>query len=284
MPRKCALATQTRSIWEQVSILWGAAVGKNGSAAITHSTDRKLMKINFVINKDYDCDVFFSLLRSEHWESRVRGSGLDYKLASKIHHAKTDNEIYYLKGKFRKTVNKTYDICLPYIEQSKELYQKSWDEVKDDFSDTVEGLTKPWFFKKYVCVVTHFCFGVSNWNGNLIGRTWKENPFAQRRITAHEIILAHYFSIHRNIYPESGLKERQIWALAEIAAFALTGLELKLKKFWPWDTRGCYTDHNYPELVDLQLKLKEPFLKRKSFDEYIKIGIEQVKKILPSKV
>lgn len=237
------------------------------------------MKINFIINKDYDSNVFFSLLRNGYWESRIPGSGISKELAKRIHFAKTDEEIELVKRELEKIVNQVYDQCLPYIEKSKESYQKSWDEIMDDFSATVEKLTKPWFYKEYVCVVTHFCKGVSNWNGNIIGRSWKENPYTQRRITAHEIILAHYFSIHRNIYSDSGLKERQIWVLAEIAAFALTGLEPKLKKFWPWDTKSYYTDHNYPELVDLQLKLKELFLKRKSFDEYIKTGIEAVKKL-----
>ncbi|MFZ5365926.1 MAG: hypothetical protein ACOZBZ_01395 [Patescibacteria group bacterium] len=234
------------------------------------------MKIRFVVNKDYDSRVFFSLLQGEHWESRLNGSGISKELASKIHDARSKKEIKLAKGKFGKVVNQAYERCLPYIEKLRRLYQESWDEIIDDFSKTVAELTKPWFYDEYVCVVTHFCKGVSNWNGNVIGRTWKENPFTQRRITAHEILLAHYFSIYRNYYSGSGLKDRQIWALAEIAAWALTGLEPKLQKFWPWDTSGYYTDHNYPELVDLQLKLKEPFLKRKNFDEYIKIGIKEI--------
>lgn len=237
------------------------------------------MKIKFVIDKDYDAEIFFSLLQGKHWESRISGSGIDPQLALRIHHAKTKETRELLKTELQKIVDQTYDKCLLYIENSKELYQKSWDEIIGDFSKAVAGLTKPWFFKEYVCVVTHFCQGVSNWNGNIIGRTWKENPFTQRRITAHEIILAHYFSIIRKYYPNSGLTDKQVWTLAEIAAWALTGLELRLMKFWPWDTKGYYTDHNYPELVDLQLRLKEPFLKKKNFNEYIKIGIEQVRKI-----
>lgn len=237
------------------------------------------MKINFVINKDYDAEVFFSLLRSKHWESRIPGSGINFQLTSKIRNAKTKKEIESLKRELREIVKRTYEICMPYVEESKKLYQESWNEIVDDFSKNVSELTRPWLFKEYVCVVTHFCGGVSDWNGNVIGRTWKENPFTQRRITAHEIILAHYFSIIRKYYPNSGLVDKQIWALAEIAAWALTGLESRLTKFWPWETKDYYVDHNYPELVNLQLKLKTPFLKRKNFDEYIKIGIEQVKKI-----
>lgn len=237
------------------------------------------MKIRFVVNKDYDSKVFFSLLRSKHWENQIANSGISRELASKMHTAKTKKEIRSLKEEFKEIANRAYDEYLPYIKRSKKLYQESWDEIVDDFSKTIAELTRPWFYNEYICVVTHFCKGVSNWNGNIIGRIWREDPFIQRRITAHEILLAHYFSIHRNFYSKSGLKDKQIWALAEIAAFALTGLEPKLRKFWPWDEGGYYTDHNYPELVDLQLKLKEPFLKRKNFDEYIKTGIEKVKKL-----
>lgn len=89
--------------------------------------------------------------------------------------------------------------------------------------------------------------------------------------------MAHYFSICRNLYPESGLSDEQVWKLAEIAALALTGLESRLRKFWPTDKTGYYTDHNYPELVELQEQLKEPFLSRESFDEYIEKGIQLTK-------
>lgn len=107
----------------------------------------------------------------------------------------------------------------------------------------------------------------------------KKTHTHKRRITAHEILLAHYFSIVRNNYKDSNLTDRQIWALAEISSFALTGLDEDIRKFWPWDTRGYYTDHNYPELVELQNALKEPFINRKSFDEYIEKGIFLVKKM-----
>lgn len=108
-------------------------------------------------------------------------------------------------------------------------------------------------------MITHFRPGLSNWNGNRVGRWWQENLYTQRRITAHEILLAHDLSIYRGHFSDSGLNDRQIWALAEIAALALTGLERKLRKFWPWDGRGYYTNHNYPQIVELQNGLKGPF-------------------------
>jgi hypothetical protein len=98
-----------------------------------------------------------------------------------------------------------------------------------------------------------------------------------RRITAHELILSHYFEIYKRHYKKEKLTDKQVWMLAEIAAFALTSLTPEVKKFWSWDTE-YYTNHNYPELVKLQNKLKNVFLKRKSFDDYIKKGIDLVRK------
>ncbi len=97
-----------------------------------------------------------------------------------------------------------------------------------------------------------------------------------RRITAHELILSHYFEIYRHKYSETNLKDGQVWALAEIAAFALTSLPSKVKKFWPWWT-DYYTNHNYPHIVAIQNELKDAFLKRKSFEEYMLKGFELVK-------
>ena len=143
----------------------------------------------------------------------------------------------------------------------------------------MEKKSVPWFFEEYVCKVTHYNRGLSNWNGNVVGRWWREDAHKQRRITAHEILLAHYFSIHRNNYKDSGLDDKQIWALAEIFSFAMTGLDADIKKFWPWDKKGYYTDNNYPEIVELQLALKEPFLKMKSFEDYVEKGINLVKEL-----
>ena len=180
--------------------------------------------------------------------------------------------------KHSKQAKEAYAVLFPYIEKSRQLYQQSRDEIMEEFSNNVAALTYPWFYSEYQCVIGFLNRGISNWNSNKIIRWWQENSDAQRRITAHEVLLAHYFSIHRHKFPDSGLADKQIWALAEIAAFALTGLETGLAKFWPWDSSGYYTDHNYPQLVPLQNQLKEPFLKRKSFNQYIKAGIDLVKK------
>jgi hypothetical protein len=179
----------------------------------------------------------------------------------------------------KKNFDAIYRKSKPYLEQTGKAYQKSWNEIGEDFSKYVEKQTGyAWFYDNYFCVVSVANQGVSNWgNEPIIVRGWKENAYSQRRITAHELILSHYFEIYRRHYADEGLKDEQVWALAEIAAFAITGLTTKAQTFWPWDFSGYYYTHNYPELVALQKKLKQPFLKRKSFDEYIQKGIRLIK-------
>jgi hypothetical protein len=175
-------------------------------------------------------------------------------------------------------VEEQYKTSLKFLELSRALYQDAWDEINDDFSEYIKNMTGyDWFYPEYTCVISVFFGGRSNWGHSpKIARIWKENPYYARRITAYELILSHYFEIHRRHYKEAHLTDGQIWALGEIAAMALISLTEEVKDFWPWGTEYS-TNHNYPNIVELQNKLKPIFLNRKNFDEYIKAGIELVK-------
>ena len=236
------------------------------------------MKIKFQIDLEYDLNMVVYMLRGAGWEHRAKRMNLPLEIVEKVHNS-SESDLPKAVDFLRKEVQKTYKNLDPYMVSTKNEFQNSWDNIIEDFSNLVEKKTHSWFYDEYICNITNYNPGLSNWNGNVVGRWWKENPYLQRRITAHEILLAHYFSIHRNNYKDSGLLNKQIWALAEISSFALTGLDEDLRKFWIWDTRGYYTDHNYPELVKLQNALKEPFVNRTSFDEYIEKGIEIVKQM-----
>lgn len=236
------------------------------------------MTLRFIIDKDYDHQMCFVMLRSDDWESRATSMGINYQLAKSIHDASNDPHQKSLRA-LTTVVNQTYESALPFMKKTKDWYQQSWNAIIEAFSLAVQDLTYPypWEYDEYTCVLTHFSEGISNWNGTVIGRWWRENPYTQRRITAQELLIAHYFSIHRRYFPASGLHDDQIWQLAEIAAFALTGLEQRLKAFWPWDTSGYTAAHNYPFLIELQENLKQPFINRKSFQEYIESGIALIR-------
>ncbi|MCL5099903.1 MAG: hypothetical protein M1158_02145 [Candidatus Marsarchaeota archaeon] len=185
-------------------------------------------------------------------------------------------------AKSREQVEERYKSDMGLMLVKKDEYQKSWDQINDDFSDYVERMTGyKWLHPEYECVLSCFNRGISNWGmDNRIVRSWTEDQFKMRRITAHELILMHYFEIYKENYVHEGLTEGQVWALAEIAAFALTSLTKEAELFWPGDTE-YHTDHNYPHIVELQNELKQVFLdsiKKSDFDHYMKVGINLVKK------
>ncbi len=158
------------------------------------------MKLKFVVDKKYD-----------------------YKIA----------KAFGFSGEILSKIDLTYKTSFSYLKLTRKIYQKSWDEINDEFSRYIEKATGyKWFYPQYECVVSVVHSGVSNCgNAPKIVRCWIENPYFMRRITAHELILSHYFEIYKRHYKNEGLKDGQIWALAEIAAFALTSLTEDVKKW-----------------------------------------------------
>ncbi len=181
----------------------------------------------------------------------------------------------------KREVNRRYKETKKYLQKTQLLYQKSWDEINDRFFRTVEKITGySWKHKNYYCVLSLFHRGISSWGGNKIARIWSENPYKMRKITAHELLISHIFTIFERDFGEEKLVPKEKWALAEIFAFAICGLEKDVLLFWPWITEQekYPLNHNYPELYALQRKLKPIYERKKTFRESLRKGIELVKK------
>lgn len=85
-------------------------------------------------------------------------------------------------------------------------------------SDETLRTLNPEVYYEYVVSVIHL--EISNWGtSSKVVRHWKENPYFMRRITAHELILSHYFEIHKRHYKDEGLKDGQIRALFRNCSF-----------------------------------------------------------------
>jgi len=174
-----------------------------------------------------------------------------------------------------------YRVLVPYLKKTVRLYQKSWNEINDEFFKTIEEITGyTWKHKIYFCVLSPFHRGISSWGGNKIIRTWRENPYSMRKITAHELIISHIFTIFERDFQEENLINKQKWALAEISAWAITGLENKMLKFWPWISgeEKYPLNHNYPELYNLQKRLKPIYVKKKNSKGFLQKAIKILKR------
>ncbi len=181
----------------------------------------------------------------------------------------------------------TYKIMDEYYRQSSfimkktlTIYQDSWNEINDQFFKTAIIITgNAWRYTNYQCVLSPFVQGISTWKGNKIIRDFWEHPLLMRKITAHELLISLIFTILGKKFTKEKLSHKQIWALTEISAFAITGLEPQMLKFWPWirEDQKYPLNHTYPELYDVQAKLKKKYLKKKSFNEFLAYAIKLVK-------
>jgi len=209
------------------------------------------MKLKFIIDKSYDLELLCQ--KSQKKDLRV----------------------------LENLVNEKYRALLSYLKRTLKLYQKSWNEINKEFFEIVEKITGfPWKHKIYFCVLSPFHWGISSWGGNKIIRTWRENPYLMRKITAHELLISHLFTIFERNFRDEKLTNKEKWALAEISTFAICGLEKELLKFWPWisEKEKYSLNHNYPELYNLQKKLKPIYEKKKNFKEFLKRAIKIIKK------
>ncbi len=202
-------------------------------------------------------------------EQQATGMGVDAQLAKWI----SQRTWQRAEHRIKRIIRKRHSALRQDLRYSCRQYQRSWDQINSKFFRTVEHITdQPWEYSRYICVVSAFHRGISNWNGNIIGRVWSEHPLTMRRFTAHELIITHIFSIFRNNPKYCGrLPERGIWALAEICGWCMTGLEPALLSLWPWLTsfERFSTHHNYQFLVPLQEKLKVLYLQKKSFHTFM---------------
>ncbi len=221
--------------------------------------------LKFIKDKEYDTEMISIML-----QGRSEEGILEYAQVMNINTGDAKRIARGDKKLSEKIVDKRYSETGDKLDKVISEYQKGWDEIDEKFFKRLAELTKfPLAHKNYECVVSLFHPGISNWGGNKVARIWNKDFREQRRITAHELVITQFFSKMRSGYPD--VPDQITWKLAEIYAFAITGLDPVLKSLWPWDKTGAYTDHNYPELVKSQKELTDIAIK--DINEFIERGL-----------
>jgi len=232
-----------------------------------------MSRLKFIIDKQYDAKMIFYMLKNKDYavikyQSEVMG--IDFKTSLEISKIRNFN---LAKKIIFEIVDKQYYRLRNKLKDVKINYQKSWDQIDKQFFKRLEEITNfSVQYDHYYCVVSVFHIGISSWGGNKIVRKYDEDYLKQRKITAHEIIISHFFSLMNEKYPN--IKDDQkIWQLAEIFAFAVTAKDKIFTKLWPWEKNDIDFDHNYKELISTQKKLA-PILLSHGLNEFIKVGLK----------
>ncbi len=237
-------------------------------------------KLQFILDKKYDRIMIYQMLRPGEpagLENRANSMGIELNVAKNIQKMQQKKALSFLN----KIVNSKYKKIGSKLVITKGLYQRSWNEINDDFFSFISQKTEyAWKYDRHDCVVSVFHRGISNWVGNKIGRIWSENPYTMRKITAHELIISHVFHIfHDSVEYKDKLKDCDIWKIAEISAWCLTGLEPKMVQLWPWTSHSQLwpLKHNYPDIVPLQVELGKIYKTTKNFKKFLDKAIIKIK-------
>lgn len=238
-----------------------------------------MQTLRFVLDRKYCVEATYDLLNERFLNNHGGFVNLSASILGEI------NKNINNTKKAVKIIEKEYDsLDLRYMDKTKLLYQLSWDKINNNFFKETTRITGlQWEFRNYRCVLSPFVVGMSNCCTDTIVRGWVENPFTMRKITAHELIFSHIMCfIKTGVYAGKGLSRRQEWAIGEICAYAITGLEEKMLKFWPWVTedKRYPLNHNYPELYAMQTELKPKYLYKKNFREFINLAAKRSKSLI----
>ena len=229
------------------------------------------MKLIYKIDKKYDKEMLFEFMPKGGARDLGQFAGLmridkdEAALAIKNQGKDIKKLVPYL-------VEQKYKKILPYLKNSVATYQSSWNKINKQFSELVAAKTQSdWKHKIYYCVVSAYHEGISSWGGNTIARHWSINPDTQRPVTAHELTLSHFWSIMDENEKTKEWTDDKKWQYSEILSWCLLGLDDDFYKFWPWlpQSHRFPLNHNYPDIVPLQKKLRTIYLKHKDFKSFL---------------
>jgi hypothetical protein len=234
------------------------------------------MKLIFKIDKNYDKEMLLEFM--------PRSGKADKQALADLLRIDAEDLNIILKNKnlnLKKIINIStqdkYKKLLPFLKNSVSDYQKSWDKINNRFFKLVSEKTKrSWKYKKYYCVVSAYHEGISSRGKNIIARRWSINADTQRKVTAHELVLSHFWNMLENNTISKEWPNDKKWQYSEIFSWCLLGLDEDFYIFWPWLLKSHLfpTNHQYKNIIPLQNKLKKLYLKCHNFTDFFEKAIK----------
>lgn len=234
------------------------------------------MKLIFKLDKKYDEMMLWEFMPT-------KGKGYKQKLADLLRIDQEDLEIALknnnndLKKSVKFLVERKYQSLKPFLRNAAKNYQESWSKINDKFAKMVAKKTgQKWKHDKYFCIVSAYHEGISSWGGNIIARRWSINSDTQKKVTAHELALSHCWSMLEKNKIAKKWNDDKKWKYSEILAWCLLDLDTDFHRFWPWLLKKHLfpEDHQYPEILPLQKKLKKLYLKSKNFRDFLEEAVK----------
>jgi hypothetical protein len=236
-----------------------------------------VVHVRFITDKEYDKHLIWSMLHSDDpsgARDRAKSMGIPEEQLGRLCGTMSYLEV---RDYLTPIVEERYQDFGDQIQRMSAAYQEDWDRICGTFSHRIEQITRRgWEFDEYLVILSLFHPGVSNRADNKVVRWIFEGPLEHRRITAHEILMIHIWSILdedlADYYddPAEEDEKEHLWALNEITTVAILGLEPELAALWSSNRRGFDRFlSNYPQLEQLKMELKEIYQGSRGFQDYL---------------
>lgn len=231
------------------------------------------MKVRFIKNLEYDAAITWSMLAHADPsgnEARAKNMDIDINICEKI--AK-EGDYSKIKKFVEDYVRQKYSTLNKLFNKTITAYQREWDKIGNSFSERVTEITKvKWLHDTFYVVLSPFHMGISSHGENRVVRSIYEKPENHSRITAHEILMSHIWSILLDRYDNKARDDKYMyfWSVNEISTTAILGLDPLLNKLWSENHKG-FDNYlaNYPQLQNAKSNLKKLYLSNTSFLDYL---------------
>ncbi len=258
----------------------GKNVGSTAHQTLSPEKAHPILKLTFITDKDFDKRRIYGMFHHDDpagLESRARSMGIDPGLARTMGAA---DDIAEIEKELDELVDARFEQVGERIATAQKEYTEAWAPIIELFSKvTTEVTGHGWFYDEYICVVSAFHPGLSDWYGNKIAAGCDLMPVLKKRIVAHEILLSHLFHITRKYYGKQEVDDWRVWVFSEITAVFVLDDE-RLREQWPGMPAGgsYFANSNYPQLASVEKDLKKMFDARKSFKDYIDSSVVILKR------
>lgn len=232
-----------------------------------------MIKTFFCVDKEKDAFQIWVRLRffgEGEAERFSYDTGMDIAQA---HYIAQSTEYNACSHSMEMFVEEVYKKNQSHFSIAKSRYPIEWEKISKVFYEKVESLTEvPWAFSEYRVILSAFHRGISNRDAKSVFRWIFDDPKEHPRITAHEILMIHLWEVFERVFGKQTVEENEefFWGANEITTVAILGLEKDMDMLWSEEQKGFNRFLlNYPHLEILKEQLKERYIQKISFQEYM---------------
>ncbi len=207
--------------------------------------------------------------------------GIDKETLSRMDNSDSYEEVMVIISEFTRKKNlENKEIIKLRLQE----YPQEWNQIKQVFTQFIEEITElQWTYPTYTILLSCIHTGIIlGWDQNKIVISTLDDGKTRLRLIAHELLMTHMWQYFNRNYEKQQETDKNMhfWALMEISAVFLLGLEQPIKNLWIKRLQGAGEKflQTYPNILCLYRDLMPIYKGKRNFSEYANMAVDLVTK------